>query len=241
MLDSIKYQMQLKTIDKNISEGNFDLALQKLNSLIREEFRPSETYLKRGRLCKKLLMYEDAYSDFTYVIGHCAQKQEAYYERLFLNFEISNFYEAINDANVILTWDEENFEVKRIKLLSYIYTNQDDLAKAFVLELFDYHKYRTIQFLFKEVAIVLTKDEYLKGLRLLDVIDSIDKDNPITIGHTFAWDIEPTVEEVDVISVHDYFCTHKEVAGTYESVKAVAKHSCDRIADMIEDIMKGSK
>ncbi len=181
MLDSIKYQMQLKTIDKNISEGNFDLALQKLNSLIREEFRPSEIYLKRGRLCKKLLMYEDAYSDFTYVIGHCAQKQEAYYERLFLNFEISNFYEAINDANVILTWDEENFEVKRIKLLSYIYTNQDDLAKAFVLELFDYHKYRTIQFLFKEVAIVLTKDEYFKGLRLLDVIDSIDKDNPIKL------------------------------------------------------------
>jgi len=53
-------------------------------------------------------------------------------------------------------------------------------------------------------------------------VKSIDKDNPITIGHTFAWDIEPTVEEVDVISVHDYFCTHKEVAGTYESVKAVA-------------------
>ena len=63
-------------------------------------------------------MYEDAYSDFTYVIGHCAQKQEAYYERLFLNYEISNYYEAITDANVILSWDEENFEVKRIKILS---------------------------------------------------------------------------------------------------------------------------
>lgn len=31
------------------------------------------------------------------------------------------------------------------------------------------------------------------------------------------------------------------VSNAKESVKAVAKHSCDRIADMIEDIMKGSK
>ena len=95
MLDNIKYLMCLKTIDKNILEGNFELALEKLNFLIREEYKPSTTYLKRGKLCKKLLMYEDAYSDFTYVIGHCAQKKEAFFERLFLNYEINNYYEAI--------------------------------------------------------------------------------------------------------------------------------------------------
>ena len=68
------------------SNGVNDL---KLNFLIREEFKPSVTYLKRGRLCKKLLMYDDAYSDFTYVIGHCAHKKEAYYERL-AKFSVDN-------------------------------------------------------------------------------------------------------------------------------------------------------
>ena len=102
MLENIKYLMTLKTVDKNINDGNFELALEKLNFLIKEEFKPSQTYLKRGRLCKKIMMFEDAYSDFTYVIGHCVHKKEAYFERLFLNYEISNFYEAITDANMIL-------------------------------------------------------------------------------------------------------------------------------------------
>ena len=61
MLDNIKYLVCLKTIDKNILENNFESALNKLNFLIKEEYKPSETYLKRGRLCKKLLMLEDAY------------------------------------------------------------------------------------------------------------------------------------------------------------------------------------
>lgn len=173
--------MSLKTVDKNIVEGNFELALEKLNFLIREEYKPSITYLKRGKLCKKLLMYDDAYSDFTYVIGHCAQKQDAYYERLFLNYEISNFYEAITDANVILSWDEEIFEVKRIKLLSLIFSMQNEVAKDYIMELFDFHKYKAIQFLFNEVALTLAKDEYTKAIRLLEVIDSIDKDNPIKL------------------------------------------------------------
>ena len=139
MLDNIKYLMSLKTVDKNILEGNFELALDKLNFLIREEYKPSVTYLKRGKLCKKLLMYDDAYSDFTYVIGHCAQKKEAFYERLFLNYEISNFYEAITDANMVLSWDEDNFEIKRIKLLSFIFSMQDDLAMESIMEIFDFH------------------------------------------------------------------------------------------------------
>ena len=181
MLDNIKYLMSLKTIDKNILEGNFELALEKLNFLIREEYKPSVTYLKRGKLCKKLLMYDDAYSDFTYVIGHCAQKREAYYERLILNFEISNYYEAIVDANFVLSWDEDNFEVKRIKFLSLVYSMQDDLAKSFVLELFGLHKYKAIQFLFNEVALALAKDEYRNAVQLLEIIDDIDKDNPIKL------------------------------------------------------------
>ena len=146
MLDNIKYLMCLKTIDKNILNGNFELALEKLNFLIREEYKPSSTYLKRGKLCKKLLMYEDAYSDFTYIIGHCAQKKEAYFERLFLNYEINNYYEAITDVNVVLTWEQNNFDIKRIKLLSLIFSSQEDLAKEYVLELFELNKYKAIHF-----------------------------------------------------------------------------------------------
>ena len=84
--------------DKDISEKNYDLALEKLNSLIKEEYKPSETFLKRGRLCHKLLMLDDAYSDFTYIITHCVKKEEAYYERVALNYEMSNYYEAIMDC-----------------------------------------------------------------------------------------------------------------------------------------------
>ena len=181
MLDNIKYLMSLKTVDKNIIDGNFELALEKLNFLIREDYKPSITYLKRGKLCKKLMMYDDAYSDFTYIIGHCAHKKEAFYERLILNYEINNFYEAIRDADVILSWDKENFEVKKIKILSLIFSQQDNLAINYIKELHSFNKYKILQFLFQEVAIVLAKDEFAKGLRLLDLIDSIDKDNPIKL------------------------------------------------------------
>lgn len=112
MLDNIKYLLSLKSVDKDISEKNYDLALEKLNSLIKEEYKPSETFLKRGRLCHKLLMLDDAYSDFTYIITHCVKKEEAYYERVALNYEMSNYYEAIMDANKILGWDEDNFNIK---------------------------------------------------------------------------------------------------------------------------------
>ena len=181
MLDNIKYLMNLKTVDKNILDGNFELAFEKLNFLIREDYKPSETYLKRGKLCKKLLMYDDAYSDFTYILGHCSQKQDAYYERLFLNYEISNYYEAITDANIILAKDENNFDVKRIKFLSLTFSMQDELAKEYILQNFKYHKYKTIQYLFNEVALTLAKDEYSKAIRLLELIDKIDKDNPIKL------------------------------------------------------------
>ncbi len=181
MLDNIKYLVCIKTIDKLIAEKKYDLALDKLNYLIKQEYNLSETFLKRGKLCHKLLMLDDAYSDFTYIITHCAKKEKAYYERLTLNFEIANFYEAIKDADKILTWDEENFEVKRIKFLSLVYSNETEFAKDFLLSLFNFHKYKTIQFLFNEVAKVLASDELSKGLKLLEFIDLIDKDNPIML------------------------------------------------------------
>ena len=181
MLDNIKYFMSLKTVDKNILDGNYELALEKLNFLVKEEYKPSITYLKRGKLCKKLLMYEEAYSDFTYIIACCAQKQEAYYERLFLNYEIANFSEAISDSSVILKFDEDNFEVKRIRILSLIFSMQDDLALSYIEETFDFQKFKIIQFLFNEVALTLAKDEYSKAIKLLEIIDKIDKDNPIKL------------------------------------------------------------
>ena len=181
MLDNIKHLISLKSVDKDISEKNYDLALRKLNFLISEEFKPSETFLKRGRLCRKLLMYEDAYSDFTYIITHCAKKQDAYYERVMLNYEMSNYYEAILDANKILNWDPNNFNIKRIKFLCYVFSSQEEIAKNFILSILDFNKYKTIQFLFQEVAIALSKDELAKGLKLLQVIDMIDKDNPIKL------------------------------------------------------------
>lgn len=181
MLESIKCIMTLNSVDKDIAENNFDLALAKLNTLIKEDFRPSVTYLKRGQLCNKLLMTDDAYSDFTYIIKHCADKKAAYYERAFLNFDIANFYEAITDADEILSWDENNFDIKRIKILSMIYSKQESAVYNYLDEVFEGSKYKAIQFLFNEVAKVLAKDEYSRGLKLLDLIETIDKDNPIKL------------------------------------------------------------
>lgn len=181
MLESIKSMLTLKSTDKDIADNNFELALAKLNILIRQDFRPSVTYLKRGKLCAKLLMSDDAYSDFTYIIEHCADKSEAYFERAFLNFEISNFYEAITDCNMILSHDEDNFAVKRIKLLSLIYSKQDKLAYEYIRTIFLNSKYKAVQFLFNEVAMVLANDEYSRGLKLLEIIEYIDKDNPIKL------------------------------------------------------------
>ncbi len=181
MLENIKNLMCLKSIDKYIAEENYELALDRLNFLIDEEFRPAETFLKRGKLLKKLLMYEEAYSDFTYIITHCVKKDEAYFERLLLNFDMGNFEGALIDANRILKKDENNFEIQRVKFLALVYTSQEDIAKDYILNLFNSDRYRTIQFLFKESAIAISKDELAKALKLLSVIDLIDKDNPIKL------------------------------------------------------------
>ena len=231
MLDNIKYLMCLKTIDKHIAEKEYDLALEKLNFLIRAEFRPSEMFIKRGRLCHKLLMLEDAYSDFTYVINHCVNKKEAYYERLFLNFEISNYYEAILDADKILELDKGNFDVKRIKFLSFVYSSKEDIAKNYVLELFDFNKYKTVQFLFKETAVAIAKDELAKALKLLGVIDMIDKDNPIKLlkESTIYGIANQTDRQNEILKKIDsvfpkYFISHFRFTDMY-TAKDLMEHS----------------
>lgn len=223
MLESIKCIMTLNSVDKDIAENNFDVALEKLNTLIREDFRPSLTYLKRGKLCAKLLMSDDAYSDFTYVIEHCADKYEAYYERAFLNFDISNFYEAITDSNKILSQDENNFELKRIKVLSLIYSKQEKSACEYLNKVFDNSKYKAIQFLFNETAMVLAKDEYSRGLKLLEIIDYMDKDNPIKLlkEATIYGYVRDTKKQEEILSKIDsvfpkYFVSHFRFYDMYQ-------------------------
>lgn len=181
MLESIKNLITLKTVDKQINDGNYDSALEKLNYLINEGFQPAQTFLKRGKLCRKLFMLEDAYSDFTYIITHCAEKKAAYCERLMVNFETGNFYEAVMDANILLTEDKDNFELKRLKFLSLAFSGQNSAAKDYVSEIFGYHKYTVIKFLLDETAKSIAEDELSKALSLLSIIDIIDKDNPIKL------------------------------------------------------------
>ena len=224
MLDNIKYLMCLKSVDKCISENQFDLALEKLNFLVKEEYKPSETFLKRGKLCHKLLMLEDAYSDFTYIITHCVKKEEAYYERLFLNFEISNYYEAILDANKILRWDKDNFDVKRIKFLSLVYSSQEGIAKDYILNIFEFNKYRTIKFLFEEAAKTIAGDELAKALKLLSLVDMIDMDNPIKL-----------LEESNIYGLANMKDRQQEILKKINSVFPKYFVSHFRFTDMYQD------
>ena len=181
MLDNIKNTMTFYYVQKCIDDKNYELALEKLNVLAEQEYKPSETFLKRGILCHKLLMTEEAYSDFTYVITHCADNQRAYFERMKLNYEVGNYIETISDANKILESIPDNFECQIYKFLSYLFLGQTDLAKSYILDVFDNNKFRAIQFIFNETAKNLAQDELSKGLKLLDVIEALDPDNPIKI------------------------------------------------------------
>ena len=181
MLDEIKNYLTFNYVDKCIDDKNYDLALDKLNFLVKQEYKPAETMLKRAHLCRKLLMTEEAYEDFSYIINNFTDNQRAYYERMKLNFEVNNFYEAISDANKVLNNIPDNFECKVIKILSYIYAGQPDLAKSLILDLYEQNSYKAIQFLFNETAKNIAADELARGLKLLDIIELIDPDNPIKI------------------------------------------------------------
>lgn len=56
-----------------------------------------------------------------------------------------------------------------------------------------------------------------------EFVKSLDPENAITVGHTYAWDVEPTVDCVDVISFHDYFETRKVVSATYDMIMELVK------------------
>lgn len=172
----------LKSAEKNISDGQYEKAMETLNFLISENYKLSETMLKRGALCRKLLMSEDAYSDFTYIINNCADKINAYAERMRLNFEMGNYYEAIIDAS---RYEESlvgnSDEIILIKFLSMVYSEQSETAKDYILEIFQLNKFKTLQFIFNETAKIIAEDDLSHALQLLNIIDIIDKDNPIKL------------------------------------------------------------
>jgi len=223
MLDSLKSLLTFKSVDKCISERNYDLAMEKLNELINDGYKPNEVFLKRGQLCHKLLMLEDAYSDFTYIITHCTNKTSAYFERMMINFEISNFYEAILDAEKVLLEYPDNFDIKRIKLLSYIYSDQIDTAREYALNFFENNKYKTIQFLLNETAKNVAEDSLAKGLKILDIVEEIDHENPIKILkeaniYGLAGDTQKENDLMNrLVSVFPkYFISHFKFSDIYE-------------------------
>ncbi len=181
MLENIKFIIADKTIDKLISEGQYEQALEKLNQLISSGYKPADTMLKRGKLCHKLLMTDDAYSDYTYIINYYPQKAEAYMARMVLNFDIGNYYEAIVDAARYEEYEPSTTQLKKIKFLSMVYTEQYDSAKDYILEIFELNKYKALQSLFNETAQIISEDDLSHALKILEVIDLIDKDNPIKL------------------------------------------------------------
>lgn len=181
MLENIKSVIVYKTIDKLISDGQYESALNKLNQLIKNGFKPADTMLKRGKLCHKLLMTEDAYSDFTYIINNYSQKADAYKARMILNFDIGNYYEAIIDASRFEEYEQSSTEIKKIKFLSMVYTEQFEEAKNYILEYFDLNKYKALQYLFNETAQLIAEDDLAHAIKILNIVEIIDKDNPIKL------------------------------------------------------------
>ena len=181
MLEDIKNYLTFNYVDKCIADKKYELALDKLNFLVNAEYKLSETMLKRALLCRRLLMMEDAYTDFSYIIDNCKDKQRAYYERMKLNFELSNYFESISDANKILKDIPDNTECKKYKILSYTYAGQTDLAKDLLLDLYEQNKFKAIQFIFNETAKNIALDEPAKALKLLELIELIDPNNPLKI------------------------------------------------------------
>lgn len=181
MLDNIKHFFIYKTVDKDIKEKKFDLALNKLNMLIKYDFRPYETYLKRGMLFAKLLMYEEAYSDLTYVVIHTKHNNKAIYEKMKLCFEMGNYIEAISDADKLINELTDNQECIKIKFISLLLQSKMEKAKNFILNVFSDNKYQTLKYLFDETAKFVSTDELSTALKILEVADMIDKDNPLKI------------------------------------------------------------
>ena len=89
--------------------------------------------------------------------------------------------------------------------------------------MFDTNKYRTIQFIFNEAAKAIANDDYAKGLKLLGIIDSIDKDNPIKLLkeatiYGFVGDTErqdEILKNIDLV-FPEYFNSHFRFMDMYQ-------------------------
>ena len=51
----------------------------------------------------------------------------------------------------------------------------------------------------------------------------LDPGHPLTVGHTFPCDIEPTAEDVDILSFHDYLSTRKTIQASYDLAVELGK------------------
>lgn len=181
MLDNLKSAINFRYADKLISKGEYEKALDKLNYLVNEGYNLKETLMKRGRLCKKLLMTKSALSDFNYIINHYPFPEEAYFERMSLNYESADYVSAIADANYLIPRYEDKFEIKKIKFMSLLLSGMENEAKDFIYSVFFYDKYKTLQFLFNESSEALASDNYSSALKILDAVELLDGDNPIKL------------------------------------------------------------
>ena len=223
MIETIKNFYISLTADKDIKENNFEAALSKLNMLIKQDFRPENTYLKRARLCHKLLMFDNAYSDYTYVITHDKHNTEAIFERMNLNYEMGNYSEAVIDASMVLENSPANAECIRIKFNSYVLSSRKESAKNYITNIFNSNKYKAIQYIFTETAKFIAENELAKALKLLEIVDMIDKDNPLKIFneaniYSIAGD---SAKETELMNKLDtifpkYFVSHFRFGDMYE-------------------------
>lgn len=57
------------------------------------------------------------------------------------------------------------------------------------------------------------------------LVHALDRKNAVTIGHTYIEDVQETLEDVDVISFHDYFSTERRISATYEEALRLSRAS----------------
>ena len=73
-----------------------------------------------------------------------------------------------------------------------------------------------------------SREEYYKKMwgfvqHFCEKVKIFDNDTPITIGHTYAIDIEPTAEYVDILSFHDYRETRAIINNNYDIAQEMGK------------------
>lgn len=64
-------------------------------------------------------------------------------------------------------------------------------------------------------------NEYLR--HYCELVKTLDPDGTITIGHTYAHDLEPSAEWVDVISFHDYLESESRIEHTYKAAEELSQ------------------